>query len=92
MTSSIHLLNLLAGVMASKKADSEKFFHQKDLERILENVFNNFFRKVSKTKIQKNLSTIWVFGAKMTVLTRFRPVRCSRSAADYDFMWILIKE
>ena len=47
ITSSIHLLNLLAGVMASKKPDSEKFFHQKDLERFLENVFNSFFRKFS---------------------------------------------
>ena len=47
ITSSIDLLNLLAGVMASKKPDSEKFSHRKDLERILENVFISFLRKVS---------------------------------------------
>ena len=61
ITSSIHLLNLLAGVMASKKPDSDKFFHQKDLEIFLEYVFNSFFRKFSKSKIQKKTCPLFEF-------------------------------
>ena len=54
-TSSIHLLNLLAGVIASKKPDSEKFFSPKRPGENSGKCFQQFFQKSFKIKNPKKL-------------------------------------